>query len=189
MEIKPMKIETPLSDEIIKTLHSGDEILLSGIIYTARDSAHLRLVETIRKGKTLPFDPVGSVIYYVGPSPAPIGKIIGAAGPTSSYRMDTFVPDMFSVGMKGMIGKGPRSKEVIKAVKENCGVYFGATGGAAALLSKSIVETEIIAYGDLGTEAIRRLRVKDMPLIVINDCYGNNLYEEGIAKYRHRDSS
>ena len=178
------KIETPLRDKIIKTLHIGDEILLSGIIYTARDMAHTRLVEMIQKGEKLPFDFAGSVIYYVGPSPAPKGKVIGAAGPTSSYRMDPFVPDIFSVGMKGMIGKGPRSKEVVNAIKENCAVYFGATGGAAALLSKSIVESEIIAFNDLGTEAIRRLRVKDMPLIVINDCFGCDLYEEGIAKYK-----
>ena len=184
MELKPREIETPLTDKIIKTLNCGDVILLSGIIYTARDMAHIRLVEMIKNGKRLPFDTKGSVIYYVGPSPAPAGKVIGAAGPTTSYRMDLFVPDMFSVGMKGMIGKGARSKEVINAIKENCAVYFGATGGAAALLSKSIVEAEIIAFDDLGTEAIRRLRVKNMPLIVINDCFGGDLYDEGIAKYK-----
>lgn len=178
------KIKTPLTDKIIKTLHTGDEILLSGIIYTARDIAHVRLVAMIQNGEKLPFDFAGSVIYYVGPSPAPAGQVIGAAGPTSSYRMDPFVPDMFSVGMKGMIGKGPRSKEVVNAIKENCAVYFGATGGAAALLSKSIVESETITFEDLGTEAIRRLRIKDMPVIVINDCYGGDLYKEGIAKYR-----
>ncbi len=178
------RIETPLTDKVIKTLHIGDEILLSGIIYTARDMAHLRLAEMIKKGEDLPFDNTGFVIYYVGPSPAPAGQVIGAAGPTSSYRMDPFVPDMFSAGMKGMIGKGPRSKEVINAIKENCAVYFGATGGAAALLSKSIVESEIITFEDLGTEAIRRLRIKDMPVIVINDCFGGDLYAEGIAKYK-----
>lgn len=178
------KIETPLTDKIIKTLHMGDEILLSGIIYTARDMAHIRLAEMIKKGEDLPFDDAGFVIYYVGPSPALPGKIIGAAGPTTSYRMDPFVADMFSIGMKGMIGKGQRSKEVRTSIKENCAVYFGATGGAAALLSKSIVESEIIAFDDLGTEAIRRLRVKDMPVIVINDCYGGDLYEEGISKYK-----
>lgn len=178
------KIETPLTGKVIKTLHAGDEILLNGIIYTARDMAHIRLAEMIKKGEDLPFDGTDFVIYYVGPSPAPPGKVIGAAGPTTSYRMDPFVADMFSIGMKGMIGKGQRSKEVRTALKENCAVYFGATGGAAALLSKSIVESEIIAFDDLGTEAIRSLRVKDMPLIVINDCFGNDLYEEGITKYK-----
>lgn len=179
-----IKIETPLTDKNIKTLHIGNEILLSGIIYTARDTAHIRLLEMIGKGEKLPFNTSGFVIYYVGPSPSPEGKVIGAAGPTTSYRMDSFVPDMLSAGMKGMIGKGPRSKEVVASIKEKCAVYFGATGGAAALLSKSIVESEIIAFSDLGTEAIRKLRVKDMPLIVINDSFGRDLYKEEIAKYR-----
>ena len=178
------RIEAPLTDKIIKTLHSGDEILLSGIIYTARDMAHIRLVEMIKSDKILPFNIKGSVIFYVGPSPAPPGKVIGSAGPTSSYRMDIFVEDMFTVGMRGMIGKGPRSPEIKKLIKDYCGVYFGATGGASALISKSVVESEIIAFKDLGTESVRKLKVKDMPLIVINDCYGGDLYKDGIAKYR-----
>ncbi len=178
------RIEAPLTDKIIKTLYSGDEILLSGIIYTARDMAHIRLVEMIKSDKILPFNIKGSVIFYVGPSPAPPGKVIGSAGPTSSYRMDIFVEDMFTVGMRGMIGKGPRSPEIKKLIKDYCGVYFGATGGASALISKSVVESEIIAFKDLGTESVRKLKVKDMPLIVINDCYGGDLYKDGIAKYR-----
>ena len=178
------KINTPLTDKVIKLLKSGDEILLSGIIYTARDMAHIRLVEIIRQREKLPFNIIGSVIYYVGPAPTPPEKIIGSAGPTTSYRMDPFVEDLFKVGMKGMIGKGSRSWEVIDSIKKFTGVYFGATGGAAALISKSVVESEIIAFADLGTEAVRKLQVKDMPLIVVNDCYGGDLYKEGIEKYR-----
>lgn len=178
------RIEAPLTEEVIKTLSIGDEILLSGIIYTARDMAHARLVEMMEKGEELPFDPEGSVIYYVGPSPAPPGRVIGAAGPTTSYRMDGFVPALFSAGMRGMIGKGPRSEKVLEEIRDNCGVYFGATGGAAALLSKSIIEAEVIAFDEFGTEALRRLKVRDMPLIVINDCRGGDLYKEGVSKYR-----
>jgi fumarate hydratase subunit beta len=178
------ELEAPLTNKIIKTLHTGDEVLLSGVVYTARDMAHIRLVNMIKNKEDLPFDTEGSVIFYVGPSPAPPGKVIGSAGPTSSYRMDPFVEDMLNVGMKGMIGKGSRSKKVVNAIKENCAVYFGATGGAAALLSESIVESELIAFEDLGTEAVRKLKVKNMPLIVINDCYGGDLFKDGIAKYR-----
>ncbi len=178
-----IKIETPLTDKIIKTLHIGDQISLSGIIYTARDLAHVSLVEMIKNNETLPFNIEGAVIYYVGPSPAPPEKIIGSAGPTSSYRMDPFVEDMFNAGMKGMIGKGPRSTEVINLIKNYCGIYFGATGGAAALISRSIVKSEIIAFSDLGTEAVRKLIVKNMPLIVINDCHGGDLHTEGVKKY------
>lgn len=178
------RIEAPLTDKTIKTLFSGDEILLSGIIFTARDMAHTRLVEMIKKNQILPFNVKGSVIFYVGPSPAPPGKVIGSAGPTTSYRMDTFVEDMFIAGMKGMIGKGPRSEKIVNVIKDYSGIYFGATGGAAALLSKSIIEAEVIAFDDLGTEAVRKLRVKDMPLIVINDSYGSDLYLDGVVKYR-----
>lgn len=181
---KIKRIETPLTEEVIKTLRMGDEVLLSGTIYTARDMAHARLQEMIKQGEELPFDAEGSVIYYVGPSPAPEGRVIGSAGPTTSYRMDPFVPVMFGAGMRGMIGKGPRSEEVKKLIVEKCGVYFGATGGAAALLSGSILEAEVIAFDDLGPEAIRKLAVKDMPVIVINDCYGGDLYLEGVKKYR-----
>ncbi|MCD6398102.1 MAG: Fe-S-containing hydro-lyase [Spirochaetaceae bacterium] len=177
-------LESPLTEKVIRTLRIGDEVLLSGIIYTARDMAHARLQNMLKNGEDLPFNAEGSVIYYVGPSPAPVGRVIGSAGPTTSYRMDTFVPAMFEAGMRGMIGKGPRSEKVKKLIAEKCGIYFGATGGAAALLSKSIVESEIIAFPELGTEAIRKLRVKDMPLIVINDSFGGDLYTEGVSKYR-----
>ena len=181
-----VKLTTPLTEEKIKNLKIGDEVLLSGIIYTARDAAHQKLVDLISEEKKLPFDPVGSVIFYVGPSPAKPGQVIGAAGPTTSYRMDPFVPQMFEAGMRGMIGKGPRSKEVIEAIVKYCGVYFGATGGAAALLSKSIKEAEVIAFPELGPEAVRRLRVENMPLIVINDCRGNDLYQEGVQKWSEK---
>lgn len=179
------RVEVPLTEEVIKTLRIGDEVLLSGTIYTARDMAHARLQEMVEKGEKLPFDTVGSVIYYVGPSPAPEGRVIGSAGPTTSYRMDPFVPVMFEAGMSGMIGKGPRSEEVKKLIVEKCGVYFGATGGAAALLSGSILEAEVIAFDDLGPEALRKLKVENMPVIVINDCYGGDLYLEGVKKYRN----
>jgi len=178
-----IKLTAPLTDDKIKDLKIGDEILLSGTIYTARDSAHQKLVDLLKEKKDLPFDPNGSVIFYVGPSPAKPGQVIGAAGPTTSYRMDSLVNTLLKVGMKGMIGKGPRSQEVIDGMKKYCGVYFGATGGAAALLSKSIVKAEVIAFDELGPEAIRKLEVKDMPLIVINDCKGNDLYVEGQKKW------
>lgn len=178
-------IQAPLTKNVIKDLYIGDEVLLSGTIYAARDMAHARIVVMIKNGEQLPFDIKGSVIYYVGPSPAPDGKVIGAAGPTTSYRMDPFVPDMFKAGMLGMIGKGPRSGEVTQSIIDNCGVYFAATGGAAALLSRSIVDSEIIAFSDLGAEALRRLTVKDMPVIVVTDCHGSDLYKEGVSKYRN----
>ncbi len=177
------RIETPLREEVIRTLRIGEEILLNGIVYTARDMAHERLKLMIEHGEGLPFDAEGSVIYYVGPSPAPPGRVLGAAGPTTSYRMDPFVPVMFKAGMRGMIGKGPRSEKVKRLLREFCGVYFGATGGAAALLSRSIIQAEVIAFKELGTEALRKLTVKDMPVIVINDCHGGDLYTEGVEKF------
>lgn len=185
MEKKAKRITAPLTKDTVEELHIGDEVLISGTIYAARDMAHARLVEMINNGEDLPFDPEGSVIYYVGPSPAPEGRVIGAAGPTTSYRMDPFVPDMFGAGMLGMIGKGPRSEDVKKIIMDNCGVYFAATGGAAALLSRSIVDSEIIAFSDLGAEALRRLTVKEMPVIVVTDCHGGDLYKEGVSKYRN----
>jgi fumarate hydratase subunit beta len=177
------KIEAPMNDEAVKELHAGDQVLLSGIVYTGRDAAHKRLVELIEGGKPLPFDLKGSVIYYVGPSPAPPGFVIGAAGPTTSYRMDPYAPFLLERGMKGMIGKGQRSEELIRIMRERTAVYFGATGGAAALISKAIVKAKVIAFDELGTEAIRELEVKDMPLVVINDCYGKDLYKEGRSKW------
>lgn len=177
------RIETPLNDEVIKGLRIGTQVLLSGTVYTARDAAHKRIIDLIAKNEPLPFNLQGSVIYYAGPSPARPGHVIGAAGPTTSGRMDPYTPILLKRGVKGMIGKGSRSAEVIQSVKEYCTVYFGATGGAAALISKSIVEAEVIAFDDLGTEAVRKLTVKDIPLIVINDCYGNDLYIEGQRKW------
>ncbi|MEA1910873.1 MAG: FumA C-terminus/TtdB family hydratase beta subunit [Spirochaetota bacterium] len=178
-------VRTPLTEDVVKTLRIGNEVLLSGTIYTARDMAHARLQDMIKKGEKLPFNVSGAVIYYVGPSPARPGLVIGSAGPTTSYRMDKFVPAMFKAGMLGMIGKGPRSEDVRKLIEVKCGIYFGATGGAGALLSESILESEIIAFPDLGTEALRKLTVKDMPLIVVNDCYGGDLFSEGIQKYKY----
>jgi len=177
-ETSVKRIKAPLTEEIVKSLKTGDQVLLSGIIYTARDMVHAKLVNMLKDRQKLPFDIEGSVIYYVGPSPAPPGKVIGSAGPTTSYRMDPFVLPLLKEGLKGMIGKGPRSHGVTEAIKTYRAVYLGATGGAAALISTSIVEAEVIAFNELGTEAMRRLKVKDMPLIVINDCYGNDLYRQ-----------
>lgn len=178
------KITTPFSPEIIKTLRAGDRVLLSGKIYTARDAAHKRLVELLDKGEKLPVDISGQVIYYVGPAPAKPGYVIGSAGPTTSYRMDAYTPKLLSIGLKGMIGKGMRNDEVKKAIKKYKAVYFAAIGGLGALLSKKIKSARVIAYEDLGPEAIRELEVDDFPLVVINDCYGDDLYIKGVEKYR-----
>ena len=177
------KIETPLTKQAILDLSAGDRVLLSGIVYTARDAAHKRLVDMIERHESLPFELQGSAVYYVGPTPARPGEVIGAAGPTTSCRMDPYTGVLLQKGMKAMIGKGQRSAEVIEAIKQYRAVYLGATGGAAALISKSIVGAEVIAFSDLGTEAIRRLTVKDMPLVVINDCNGNDLYVQGKARW------
>ena len=181
------KLETPLRDADIEKLKIGDTVYLSGVIYTARDAAHKRLVDLIKEGKELPFDIKGAVIYYVGPAPAKPGYPIGSAGPTTSYRMDPYAPILMDNGLKGMIGKGPRSKEVIDAIVRNKSVYFAATGGAAALIAMSVVSAEIIAYEDLGTEAIRRLVVKDFPCIVANDIYGNDMYKKGVEDFLKRN--
>lgn len=177
------RIEMPLTEEKVKDLHCGDSVLLSGVIYTGRDAAHKRLVELLQKGEPLPIDVKDSVIYYVGPAPAKPGQVIGSAGPTTSYRMDAYAPALLDVGLKGMIGKGKRSQEVVESMKKNGAVYFGAIGGAGALLAKCIKKVEIVAYEDLGTEAIRRIEVKDLPLSVIIDSAGNNLYEQGRKNY------
>ena len=178
-----MKVTTPLTREQARQLKSGDSVLLSGVIYTARDAAHKRLCELVEAGKELPLDVKDSVIYFVGPTPAKPGQAIGSAGPTTSYRMDAYSPTMIEQGQTGMIGKGKRSPEVIEDMKKHGAVYFGAIGGCGALLSKCIKKAEVIAYDDLGAEAIRRLEVEDFPVIVIIDAEGNNLYETGRAAY------
>ena len=177
------KITMPLTKEKVQDLKAGDMVLISGVIYTARDAAHKRLIEHLKVKKELPLDVKDSIIYYVGPSPAKPGNAIGSAGPTTSYRMDPYAPSLLDLGLKGMIGKGLRSKEVIESMKKNKAVYFAAIGGVAAYMSKCIKKSEIIAYKDLGSEAIRRLEVKDLPVIVCIDCYGNNLYEIGRKNY------
>ena len=178
-----INLKTPLTEEKAKSLKAGDTILLSGTIYTARDAAHKRLIELVDMGEELPFNIKDEIIYYVGPTPAKPGEVIGSAGPTTSYRNDQKEPILLELGLKGMIGKGSRSEEVINAIIRNKGIYFGAIGGAGALIGKSIISSEIIAYNDLGAEAIRKIEVKDMPLVVIVDTEGNNLYEIGQKKY------
>jgi len=177
------KITLPLTEELAKSLHAGDTVLLTGTIYTSRDAGHKRMCEALARGEQLPFDPTDATIYYVGPTPAKPGQIIGSAGPTTSGRMDAYAPTMMSVGARGMIGKGARLPEVIDAMKKYSGVYFGAIGGAGALLAKCIKQCELIAYEDLGAEALRKLYVEDMPLVVIIDSEGNNLYELGREEY------
>lgn len=178
-----IRLTVPLEDSEIENLHAGDSVLLSGVVYTARDAAHARLVELIEQGKPLPIDLAGQVIYYVGPTPAKPGDVIGSAGPTTSGRMDSFTPMLIAAGLKGMIGKGQRNNAVRDAIVEHKAVYFAATGGAAALLAKRIVSCEVVAYEDLGCEAIHRLEVKDLPVIVINDCHGGDFYVENQARY------
>ena len=178
-----ISIHTPLSREDARKLRSGDSCLISGVIYTARDAAHKRLCELVAQGKELPMDVRDSIIYFVGPTPARPGEAIGSAGPTTSYRMDAYSPTLIAQGQTGMIGKGKRSPEVIAAMKEYGAVYFGAIGGCGALLSQCIEKAEVIAYDDLGAEAIRRLEVENFPVIVVIDSDGNNLYETGRAAY------
>ena len=176
-------ITLPLTEELAKTLHAGDVVYLTGDIYTSRDAGHKRMCEALARGEQLPFDPMNATIYYVGPTPAKPGQVIGSAGPTTSGRMDAYAPTMLSVGARGMIGKGARLPEVVDAMKQYGGVYFGAIGGAGALLAKCIKSCELIAYEDLGAEALRKLYVEDMPLFVIIDSEGNNLYESGRKDY------
>lgn len=177
-------IKAPLEKEIVKTLRAGDYVYITGTIYTARDAAHKRMDETLREGKELPVPLKDGIVYYMGPSPAREGRVIGSAGPTTASRMDKYTPKLLDLGLSGMIGKGKRSKEVIDAIIRNQSVYFAAVGGAGALLSKCIQESEVVAYDDLGTEAIRRLAVKNFPVIVVIDCEGNNLYETAIEQYK-----
>lgn len=180
------KITLPLTDEVLKDLKAGDNVLLNGVIYVGRDAAHKRIVESLDKGEKPPFDLKGATVYYMGPSPAKPGQVIGSAGPTTSGRMDTFSPRLMAAGLKGMIGKGNRAPAVKDAMKKYKAVYFAAIGGAGALISKSIKKSEVIAYEELGAEAVRRLEVVDFPVTVINDIYGGDLYEEGKAKYQKK---
>ena len=177
-------INVPFDADIVKELKAGDYVYLTGTIYTARDAAHKRMYEALQNGETLPFDIEGTVIYYMGPSPAREGRPIGSAGPTTASRMDKYTPALLELGMRGMIGKGRRTEAVRESMMKNQAVYFAAVGGAGALLSKSILQAEVIAYEDLGTEAIRKLEIKDFPVIVVMDCEGNNLYDMAIEQYK-----
>lgn len=177
-------LTTPLTDDDVLKLQAGDRVYLTGVIYTARDAAHKRLLNLIEKGEPLPIELAGQIIYYVGPTPAKPGKVIGSAGPTTSYRMDSLTVPLLEKGLKGMIGKGKRSAEIREALQKYNSVYFGAIGGAAALISKCVKKVEIIAYEDLGPEAIRRLEVENLPVVVANDCHGNDVYQEAIKKYK-----
>jgi len=181
---EPIRLETPLTVEEVEQLHIGDKVLLSGELYTGRDAAHKRLIEQLERGEPPPFPLEGAVIYYVGPAPAKPGMAIGPAGPTTSYRMDPYTPRLLELGLRGMIGKGNRGPEVREALKRYKAVYFISTGGAAALLAERIKKAELIAYEDLGPEAVRRLIVEDFPVIVANDIYGGDIYEEGKKRFR-----
>ena len=181
------KIQVPISKEDAKSLRAGDYVYLTGTIYTARDAAHLRMDKALNRGEQLPVSLENNIIYYMGPSPAREGRPIGSAGPTTASRMDKYAPRLLDLGLKGMIGKGKRSDAVKEAIVRNGAVYFAAVGGAGALLSKSIFSSEVVAYDDLGTEAIRRLEVKDFPVIVVIDSLGNNLYETAIEEYKQED--
>ena len=179
----PITLTPPLNDEDVLKLRAGDMVHITGTVYTGRDAAHKRLVDLLDRGEELPFDLNGQIIYFVGPTPTRPGKPIGSAGPTTSYRMDAYSPRLIEKGLKGMIGKGSRSQEVIDSIVKHKAVYFAAVGGAAALISRKISSSEIIAYEDLGPEAIRKLEVRDFPVIVVNDCEGKDLYQDGIQKY------
>ena len=178
-----IRLKTPLSNTDVEKLKAGDKVLLTGVIYTGRDAAHKRLFDLLQGGKPLPVDLKGQVIYYVGPAPAKPGQAIGSAGPTTSGRMDAYSPKLMEIGLKGMIGKGMRKKEVVEAMKKYKAVYFAATGGAGALLAKAIKKAQVVAYEDLGPEAITRLEVEDFPVIVVNDTKGNDLYQQGMQQY------
>ena len=187
--VDPIKISPPLTDDVIVKLKAGDRVLITGVIYTGRDMAHKYMVEAHKKGEKLPFDLKGQILYYTGPSPAPPGRPIGSAGPTTSYRMDKYTPYLLDLGLKGMIGKGPRGQEVKDAIKTQKAVYFAAIGGAGALISKAIRKAEVIAFPELGTEAVMRLEVEDFPVVVVNDVLGNDLYRIGVEKYREIETA
>ena len=180
----PVKIQTPLTDDVIMKLKAGDRVLITGVIYTGRDMAHKYMVEGLQKGEQPPFDLKGQILYYTGPTPAPPGRPIGSAGPTTSYRMDKYTPALLELGLKGMIGKGPRGQAVKDAIRKYRALYFAAIGGAGALISKSIRKADVIAYPELGTEAVMRLEVEDFPAVVVNDVQGGDLYQMGVEKYR-----
>jgi fumarate hydratase subunit beta len=180
----PINIQAPLAEDVIAKLKAGDRVLITGVMYTARDMAHKFLVDGHKKGEMLPFDLRGQIVYYTGPTPAPPGRPIGSAGPTTSYRMDKYTPYLLELGLKGMIGKGPRGAEVKDAIKKHKAVYFAAIGGAGALISKSIRKAEVVAYPELGSEAVMRLEVEDFPALVANDIFGGDLYLTGVEAYR-----
>ncbi len=180
----PIKLTPPLTDEVVMRLKAGDRVVITGAIYTGRDMAHKYMVEQHRKGESLPFDLRGQILYYTGPTPAAPGRVIGSAGPTTSYRMDPYTPYLLEQGLKGMIGKGPRDQAVKDAIKKNKAVYFAAIGGAGALISKTIRKAEVVAYPELGTEAVMRLEVEDFPAVVVNDVHGADLYQIGVDQYR-----
>ena len=180
-------ITTPLTEEVVKQLKAGDTVSITGVIYSARDAAHKRMIEALERGEELPLPIEGAILYYLGPTPAPEGRAIGSAGPTTASRMDKYTPQLLQLGLKGMVAKGRRSAAVKEAIKENKAVYMAAIGGAGALLSKCIKEAEVIAYDDLGPEAIRKMRVEDFPAVVIVDCEGSDLYETAAAEYEIKD--
>ncbi|KPJ61342.1 MAG: fumarate hydratase [Latescibacteria bacterium DG_63] len=177
------RVSAPLTNSSVEDLRAGDEVLISGIIYTARDAAHKRLVELLSKGEELPFDIEGQIIYYAGPTPTRPGEVIGSAGPTTSYRMDPYAPLLIEHGLKGMIGKGQRTEPVLSSMRKFKAVYFAAVGGAGALIARAVKSSSIVAYEDLGPEAIRKLEVADFPVIVAQDCHGGDLFVEGVKKY------
>jgi fumarate hydratase subunit beta len=181
-----IKITAPFNEETVAGLKAGDRVLISGTVYTARDAAHKRMIEQLEHGENLPFDIMGQVIYYVGPTPAKPGQVTGSAGPTTSGRMDTYTPTLLDLGLKGMIGKGYRNKEVKDSIIKNKAVYFAAIGGSGALIARTIKAVEVVAYEDLGTEAIRKMVIEDFPAVVINDVYGNDWYEQGKEKYKSK---
>lgn len=184
MPDQPIEIQLPMTTETARSLVAGDVVSLNGMMFSARDSAHKKLVDLLDAGEPLPIEIEGQTIYYMGPSPAKPGAVIGSAGPTTSYRMDAYAPTLIAVGLKGMVGKGERGVNVVDAMKDHGAVYFAATGGAAALISQSIKEAEVVAFPELGPEAIRRLVVKDFQVIVAQDAHGGNLYKEGVEKYK-----
>jgi len=180
----PIAIKTPITLKTLRRLRTGNSVAITDVVYTARDAAHQRMWQAVQQGKALPFEPKGQILFYVGPTPAPPGRVVGSAGPTTASRMDLFTPMLIERGLKGMIGKGRRSRPVLKAALAHGCVYFGAVEGTAAILAECVRSAEIMAYEDLGTEAIHRLKVENFPAIVVNDLFGGDLYDEGQKRYR-----